>query len=293
MSNMVTRILVGLIGIPVVIGIIGLGGWFFAGAVIVVTTIALREFYRLAQSKHAEANVSVGVVWSICIQLCVTLMCSAHGFDSLVWLLASVAFLIGGLLLTLTAELWRARENALLNTAITAIGVLYISGCLTALIVLRGGGYVTYESISWFATPSAFLVMTLFVSVWMCDSVAYFVGMKFGKHKLFPRVSPKKSWEGAAGGFVGAVVSFAVIGTYCLPHVALIHLFVCGVIVGVLGQIGDLAESLLKRDASVKDSSQILPGHGGILDRFDSILFVAPLILIYIQIATHHNWISW
>ncbi|MDZ4745021.1 MAG: phosphatidate cytidylyltransferase [bacterium] len=290
---MVTRILVGLIGIPVVIGIIGLGGWFFAGAVIVVTTIALREFYRLAQSKHAEANVSVGVVWSICIQLCVTLMCSAHGFDSLVWLLASVAFLIGGLLLTLTAELWRARENALLNTAITAIGVLYISGCLTALIVLRGGGYVTYESISWFATPSAFLVMTLFVSVWMCDSVAYFVGMKFGKHKLFPRVSPKKSWEGAAGGFVGAVVSFAVIGTYCLPHVALIHLFVCGVIVGVLGQIGDLAESLLKRDASVKDSSQILPGHGGILDRFDSILFVAPLILIYIQIATHHNWISW
>ena len=290
---MLTRVLVGLVGIPLVVCIIGLGGWFFAGAVIVITTIALIEFYRLAASKHAEANISVGIIWSLCIQTSVALMCSARGFDGLTWLLASAAYLVGGLLLTMTAELWRNRENALLNTAITAFGVMYVTVCMTALIILRGVEKQTYESITWFADHGAYLVLTIFISVWVCDTVAYFVGIRFGKHKLFPRVSPKKSWEGAAGGFVGAIAAFVILGSYFLPQMPILHAVVCGVIVAVMGQVGDLAESLLKRDASVKDSSQIIPGHGGLLDRFDSILFVAPLILIYVQIISHNGWMQW
>ena len=290
---MLKRILVGLVGIPVVVGIIGLGGWFFAGAVIVITTISLMEFYRLATSKHAEANISVGVVWSLCLQGSIAVMCSASGLEPLTWLMASIGFLVGGLLLTLTAELWRNRENALLNTAVTAFGVMYISAFLSALILLRGTSHVTFETITWFNEPGAFLVLTIFVSVWACDTVAYFVGIKFGKHKLFPRVSPKKTWEGAAGGFVGAVAAFALLASHYMPQMPMIHAIVCGIIVGVMGQVGDLAESLLKRDASVKDTSQILPGHGGLLDRFDSILFVAPLILIYLMVISHHGWMEW
>lgn len=290
---MLTRILVGIVAIPIVVGIIGLGGWFFAGAVIIVTTIALLEFYRLAASKHAEANIAVGVAWSLCMQGSIAIMCSVHGLEPLTWLMASIGFLAGGLLLTLTAELWRNRENALLNTAVTAFGVMYISGFMSALILLRGTDSATFESITWFSEPGAFLVLTIFVSVWACDTVAYFVGVKFGKHKLFPRVSPKKTWEGAAGGFVGAVAAFTLMATYYMPQMPLVHAIACGVIVGVMGQVGDLAESLLKRDASVKDTSQILPGHGGLLDRFDSILFVAPLILIYLIVISHHGWMQW
>jgi len=293
MSNMLTRILVGIIAIPIVIGIIGLGGWFFACAVIIVTTIALMEFYRLAASKHAEANILVGVTWSLCMQGSVAIMCSARGLEPLTWLMASIGFLAGGLLLTMTAELWRNRENALLNIAVTAFGVMYISGFMSALILLRGTDSITFESIRWFSEPGAFLVLAIFVSVWACDTVAYFVGIKFGTHKLFPRVSPKKTWEGAIGGFVGAVAAFALLAAYYMPQMPIVHAIVCGVIVGVMGQVGDLAESLLKRDASVKDSSQILPGHGGLLDRFDSILFVAPLILIYLMVISHHGWMQW
>lgn len=290
---MLKRILVGVVAIPIVIGIIGLGGWFFAGAVIIVTTIALMEFYRLAASKHAEANISVGVAWSLCMQASIAIMCAARGLEPLTWLMASVGFLAGGLLLTMTAELWRNRENALLNTAVTAFGVLYISGFMSALIVLRGTDYITFERITWFSESGAFLVLTIFVSVWACDTVAYFVGIKFGKHKLFPRVSPKKTWEGAIGGFIGAVAAFALLSANYMPQMPMVHAIVCGVIVGVMGQVGDLAESLLKRDASVKDTSQILPGHGGLLDRFDSILFVAPLILIYMIVISHHGWMQW
>lgn len=290
---MLKRILVGVVAIPIVIGIIGLGGWFFAAAVILVTTIALMEFYRLAASKHAEANISVGVAWSLCVQGAIAMMCAARGFEPLTWLMAAIGFLAGGLLLTMTAELWRNRENALLNTAVTAFGVMYITGFMSALIILRGTDHATYESITWFSEPGAFLVVTIFVSVWACDTVAYFVGIKFGKHKLFPRVSPKKTWEGAIGGFVGAVAAFTLMSMNYMPQIPIVHALVCGVIVGVMGQVGDLAESLLKRDASVKDSSQILPGHGGLLDRFDSILFVAPLILIYVLIVSHHGWMQW
>lgn len=290
---MLTRILVGIVAIPIVVCIIGLGGWFFAGAVIVITTIALIEFYRLAASKHAEANISVGVAWSLCMQGSIAIMCSVRGLEPLTWLFASLGFLAGGLLLTMTAELWRNRENALLNTAVTAFGVMYISGFMSALILLRGSDASAFENITWFSEPGAFLVLTIFVSVWACDTVAYFVGIKFGKHKLFPRVSPKKTWEGAIGGFVGAIAAFAILASYFLPQMPILHTIVCGVIVAVMGQVGDLAESLLKRDASVKDSSQIIPGHGGLLDRFDSILFVAPLILIYVQIISHNGWMQW
>jgi phosphatidate cytidylyltransferase len=119
----------------------------------------------------------------------------------------------------------------------------------------------------------------------MCDSAAYFTGLAIGKHKLFPRVSPKKTWEGAVGGGLASILTVMGLFFWLMPNVPVIHSVMIGVIIAVFGPIGDLAESWLKRDAVVKDSSHILPGHGGILDRFDSMLFVAPLVVIYLVLT--------
>ena len=128
-----------------------------------------------------------------------------------------------------------------------------------------------------------FTVLSVFASIWLCDSAAYFVGRAIGKHKLFERVSPNKTWEGAIAGLVFAIGGFVLAHHLLLPYLSLRDALVCGGIVGVFGQLGDLGESLLKRDAGVKDSSNLIPGHGGVLDRFDSLLFVSPLIYCYLD----------
>lgn len=120
------------------------------------------------------------------------------------------------------------------------------------------------------------------VSIWICDSAAFFLGTAFGKHKLFPRVSPNKSWEGAIAGFIFAIITMITAKALLLNELTLIDSLIVGIIVGSIGQLGDLVESLFKRDAGVKDSSALIPGHGGILDRFDSLLLTAPAVYIYL-----------
>jgi phosphatidate cytidylyltransferase len=118
----------------------------------------------------------------------------------------------------------------------------------------------------------------------MTDSAAYFIGTAIGKHKLFPRVSPNKSWEGAIAGFVFSIITLVVLKSFLLEFLDWVDIIAFGVIIGIFGQVGDLIESLIKRDAGVKDSSNIIPGHGGIFDRFDSLLFSAPIIFLYLRL---------
>ena len=115
------------------------------------------------------------------------------------------------------------------------------------------------------------------------SSAAFFGGTALGRHKLFPRVSPNKSWEGAIFGFLFAVITLILLKPVILNFLNWTNILVIGAIIGVVGQIGDLIESLIKRDAGVKDSSKLIPGHGGIFDRFDSILFTAPVVLLYLK----------
>ncbi|HHE54472.1 MAG TPA: phosphatidate cytidylyltransferase, partial [Caldithrix abyssi] len=121
-------------------------------------------------------------------------------------------------------------------------------------------------------------------AIWICDTFAYFLGKQFGKHRLFERVSPKKSWEGAVAGLVGALLTYLLVYFLQIIPITIYVAIVGGLIVGIVGQFGDLVESWFKRDAKVKDSSNLLPGHGGILDRFDSVMFssVAFLALYFI-----------
>jgi phosphatidate cytidylyltransferase len=282
MTNLVKRILVGLVGIPVAVGIVYLGGWFFAGAVILLTMQALREFYGLAASKHATPNVVLGILWSLILQVDVAraMVMNPGGAGTLGTVTAVSVLMVIGVLATLTVELFRAKENALLNTAITIFGVAYITLAMSCLLVLRN---VTAPAfVGTWGDLGTSLVATVFVSVWSADSVAYFVGMAIGRHKLFPRVSPKKSWEGAIGGLVGATAAFAGMAAWLLPELDLGLAAICGALIGIVGPLGDLSESLLKRDAVVKDSGGLLPGHGGVFDRFDSMLFAAPTILFVV-----------
>ena len=125
-------------------------------------------------------------------------------------------------------------------------------------------------------------ILLIFISVWICDTAAYFFGKAFGKHKLMPKVSPKKSWEGAIAGFVMGSIAYIGLNHYFLRDIPLTNIVIMAMLINTFCQVGDLIESQIKRDAGVKDSSAILPGHGGILDRFDGILFVMPAIFAYL-----------
>jgi phosphatidate cytidylyltransferase len=287
---MTVRILVGLIGIPLMLAAVVAGEWFFNLVIIGISTFALWEFYHLCESKHAAANRSVGLVWSIAFQTAIAVAISRGHVWSASWLLIGAALVMLGTLITFAAELWRNLPNALLNTAMTIIGILYVTVSLSALMLLRAIPESLLGTTSNVLPQGATLVIVAFVGVWVCDSVAYFSGLAFGRHKLFPRVSPKKSWEGAIGGFLGSVVAVWALTQWLVPDFPLPHALGAGILIGIVGQIGDLAESLLKRDAELKDSSRLIPGHGGFLDRFDSMLFVAPVLLIYILLAQSHMW---
>ena len=131
-----------------------------------------------------------------------------------------------------------------------------------------------------------YAVLTVFIGVWSCDTLAYFIGSAIGKHKIFPRVSPNKSWEGSLSGLVGAVIAMMlIIRANWLPGLDMWDAIALGLITGVAGQVGDFAESLVKRDVGVKDSSNLLPGHGGAWDRLDSVLFAAPLSYLYLTLV--------
>jgi phosphatidate cytidylyltransferase len=197
----------------------------------------------------------------------------------------------------LLVELFRARPSPLLNIAATVMGAMYIGLFLGCAVGIReiftvlefhvgpvfGTADLSPVQMAQLDRWGAFTVIAILATIWMCDTAAYFGGRAMGRHKLFPRVSPNKTWEGAAWGFVAALAVMAGAKYAVLDYLALHQALIIGAIVGTAGQAGDLVESLLKRDAGVKDSSALLPGHGGVFDRFDSFIFVSPVVFLYLD----------
>jgi len=176
-------------------------------------------------------------------------------------------------------ELFRNKESAINNVSSTLFDVLYTGLFAASIIWIREFYVDTPLSYS----NGGFIIISIFITLWMTDSAAYFIGSAIGKHKLFPRVSPNKSWEGAIAGFVFAIITLVVLKTVLLDFLSWMDIIAFGIIIGIFGQIGDLVESLIKRDAGVKDSSNLIPGHGGIFDRFDSLLFSSPILFLYMN----------
>jgi phosphatidate cytidylyltransferase len=172
------------------------------------------------------------------------------------------------------AELYRFKKSPFENIAMTLVGVLYIAmpfGLLN-FFYLSGHNY------------AFILLLGYFVILWINDTFAYLFGTAFGKHRLFERISPKKSWEGSIGGALISIIAAWLIASFT-NSLPLIHWIVIAIIIVICGTLGDLVESMLKRSLNCKDSGTLLPGHGGILDRFDAVLISAPIIFVYIQLV--------
>lgn len=310
MSNLTTRVLVAVVGIPLILLLTLAGGFYFFIFIAVVSATGLYEYYTLARSKGLNPQTYMGLALGLCVnavflydklRLLIVGWFVGQGisvpFPSMAQLFLIILLIFAPLIFLV--ELFRNKGSALGNIAVTLSGVLYLSLSLGSLVGVREifvpndfpfysyfnlvGSVIPEEIVNRVYRWGALTVISVFASIWLCDSLAYFVGMAYGKHKLFERVSPNKTWEGALAGFIGAVAMFLIARSLTLPYLSFANALVCGCIIGVFGQAGDMVESLLKRDAGVKDSSSLIPGHGGALDRFDSLIFVSPLIFFYLD----------
>lgn len=285
-GNATTRVATAVVAIPIVLGAVWYGGLAFFLFVAAIGSGALLEFYWITEKKGAHPQKWIGVIAGLTI-----IYAFMHGpqmlfketnvFEFSKHESIRLLLLLGALVLLtfpmMIAEMFRGRGSSTLNITATLAGVLYVSVPMGTLLGLR--------NLETAASPHAqfpiLVVAAVIVTIWVCDSAAYYTGRAFGRHKLFERISPKKTWEGAIGGAVFAVLAMIGAQQWLLHELRIVDAVAIGLIVGVLGQLGDLAESQLKRDAGVKDSSQLIPGHGGLLDRFDSLIFVAPFVYLY------------
>ena len=272
-SNLAQRIAVSAIAIPLAVGLIRLGGWPLAAALAVLGVLGTREVYDLARRQGIAPLRLVGYAAAAAIPLATFW---AKGSER-PW--AAPALYAGAvwLMLVMVSAMARGPEARPLSTvAVTVFGALYASGLLSFLIAIRHGGGTT-AAVAW---PATWLVLLPLALTWIGDTCAMAAGTLLGGPKLAPVLSPRKTWAGAVGGTAGALVAALLIGRLILPRVG-VHLGVwvlatVGGVLAVAGQVGDVAESLLKREVGVKDSSALIPGHGGVLDRLDSLYFVIP-----------------
>jgi phosphatidate cytidylyltransferase len=236
--------------------------------------LGAREVYDLARRQQIDPLDGIGLAAAAVIPLATYW---AKGSETR-W--AEPALFLGALwLLAVLALAMRARGpqgRPLPAVAVTVFGALYASALPSFLIAIRHGAHAGVKS--W---PLAILGLLPLALTWICDTAAMAAGHAIGGPKLAPVLSPHKTWAGAIGGFAGAVAGAVLLGGWVLPRVGLplgvLQLALVGGVVGVVAQVGDVAESLLKREVGVKDSSHLIPGHGGVLDRLDSLYFVIPV----------------
>jgi len=262
------REITALIAAPIAIWIVGWGHeYVFDGAMALIAVLALHEFLSLGKAKGYDLPIA------LCIAIMLFIMAAFILHD------LSVEIGMFAALLIIPASYVFSRkplQDSLPSSAIAVLATTYVGMLGGSLIRLRNDFPVGWK-----------LVYFLLLVVWLGDSGAYYVGRTLGKHKLSPRISPKKTIEGLAGGIVTSVITAVVIQMTFFHEFPLHHAIIAGVILSFAGVVGDLAESMWKRSADVKDSGTLIPGHGGFLDRFDSILFTAPILYCYWTLIVH------
>jgi phosphatidate cytidylyltransferase len=267
MSNLQQRILTGLLGGMIFIAGIWFNEWSFAVLFLGLTILGMLEFYKLLSAKGYYPNHNLGVLLGSGLFILIFLIQKGLAEGRLLFLLPPV------LMLTLIAELYRKKEKPFINIGLTYLGVLYVAAPF-AMLSLLGFMHGPYRG---------YLLLGIMFLIWASDTGAYFSGKALGRTKLFERISPGKTWEGWLGGTLLSLAVAYVLSLY-LPDLDLGHWLGVAALVSVFGVLGDLSESMLKRSLGVKDSGQLLPGHGGILDRFDSLLMVAPFVVAFLKI---------
>ena len=267
--QLASRLLTASVGVPITVVCSLVGGIPFLLAMNLVIGVGLFEFYRMMEAKGIRPYKIVGVAAGLGVSWYVYFLGGV--FSSL--------FITLVLITIMTMELCRRDgELAVFHISTTILGVFYVAWLGSHIILLRQLG----EDIIG-ADFVGFFVIFAFSLAWGTDTGAYFVGNAIGKRKLLPRVSPSKSVEGALGGIVVAIVVALVARATIVPLLTVLDALLLGVTAPIMAILGDLVESLMKRDVRIKDTSHALPGHGGMLDRFDSVLFVAPLVYYYLR----------
>jgi len=270
------RILTGIVGAVLILGSIYFGGFPFLFIVLGIVMLAVREFYFLAEETGYPSYPLIGLVSSVFVVLSVFL--NGVSFGQVTDNQTTSALL--GLIMILIVCRSLAKgpaDTSLSEWGVTFLGMFYVAWSLSHLLLIRdlrpGGREITF---------------LLFALVWVEDTAAYFIGVRWGRHKIAQSISPKQSWEGTVAGLL-AVSGVALVFQMSVlkPYLRQSEAVGLAVLVGILAFISDLGESILKRGAGIKDSSHLLPGHGGVLDRFDSFLLTTPFFYYYWAFLKH------
>ena len=253
--------------------------WLFAGTFLLITILGLWEFYSLFAATKIQPQKIYGTVCG-CILYLLLFLSNHKIFDlpSRTWYYLPVFAALVMFFLSVIIEIYRKKSRPFENIAITTTGLLYVALPLALLNQL----YLP-DSAYFFGFPA--YLLGYFIITWVYDTGAYLYGKPFGKHKFFERISPKKTWEGTiAGTVVAGLTAFCL--SLLVPGIPLTDWLMLALLVVIFGTFGDLSESLFKRSLNIKDSGNILPGHGGILDRFDTVFISAPFVFLYFVFRT-------
>jgi phosphatidate cytidylyltransferase len=278
MKNLFTRTVSGIVFMGIMVGCL-LGGVIpYACLMLFLLIGMLSEFYELTMGKGFWLQKTIGTLAGVTLWMAVLLLLTSQ-YGTIALALFLVLFLLW--IFLFMQQLYKKSDTPFADIACTLLGFMYVALplALMNLMVFNFGGYgCEYDGT---------LLLALFIILWGNDVGAYVFGMLFGqkgKHKLFPSISPKKSWEGFAGGLLIALLTGYVLHLAHLLSFGWTHSLVISLLIAVFGVFGDLIESMLKRSAGVKDSGKIMPGHGGLLDRFDAALLAFPVACIYIAV---------
>ena len=264
MSNLAVRVLAAVIGVPAVLVVMWVGGPLFHALVMLITYGAAWEYFSITGFKQDRKSFIFAMLLTLSFSLVTTLIPLRYLGP------AVVASTMGIFLWYLFS--FGEMATVVSRAGIMLLGVVYAGFLPTLLLHLRN----LPEGRGWF--------LMLLAIVWLADTGAYFTGRAFGRHKMYPAVSPGKSWEGAVGGLAASVGGAFLAKAFFLQFLTPVEILILAIPAGALGQMGDLCESLIKRAYGVKDSGHSIPGHGGVLDRFDAIFFAAPVVYFFARI---------
>ncbi len=272
MSNFLQRALTGIVFVIVLVGAVLWSKYSIAALLLLAAVIGLNEFYTITKSPKTQIPKKLALIIGGVIYL---LIASVRVFNLEAYI---ITLCIPAVSLFLILELFRQKKRPITNISYSIFGILYIilPFALMNYIALNADG----------TQRGTLLLIGFFASLWANDTGAYLTGRAFGKRKLFERISPKKTWEGFVGGLFFCVLAGYIFSQFDTT-LSLYAWIGFSLIIGIFGTLGDLVESMIKRNYNIKDSGNILPGHGGILDRFDGIFLACPMIIMYLEFITN------
>lgn len=266
LSNLQQRTITGILGGSLVVFCLCYNEWSYLALILAISIAGQVEFYKLIKDDGDDPLTKWGILNGVMLNI-ISFFVSRGDLPTKVYLLFFV--MLGVIYIS---ELYRKSANPFENIAFTIVGIFYVAMPFALL-------HFAAFSRGYFSTQIA---SGVFFLLWASDTGAYFAGKTLGKHKLFPRISPGKTWEGLAGGMVVSVSIAVLLGNYYTDLAT--WKWVCvSVIIVIIGTYGDLVESMLKRSLQIKDSGNLIPGHGGVLDRFDGMLMAAPFVAFFLM----------